>query len=421
MKRTFTFFLIIFVNIIALYSQTEQKFGIQWGGFLKTDAFYDTRQYSGLREGHFLLYPLKESLDKNGVDINEKGSFNILSIQSRLFGKITAPEAFGAKSYGYIEGEFFGTSDGDVNGFRMRHAYIVCDWGSTELLVGQTWHPMFITTNFPDVISFNTGAPFQLFSRNPQIRLRQNIFGGLRIYLTAFSQRDMTGTGPSGFSSIYLRNSGIPELNAKLEYQFKSDNDEILLGVSGGYKTIIPRTKNGNNEDAYGEKVSTISGSGYLKLKFNALQIKLQSAITQNGVDMLQIGGYAVKSSNNGVWEYTPWNISSSWLELIYTAKLDDANSMDFALFGGYSMNLGTQDELTYKDNNAFVYYGRNPDIANLMRISPRIIFNSGKTRFALETEYTSAAYGTLKSDGTVENTKNYANLRYLLGVYIFF
>ena len=420
--KKLAFFVVFCCNILLVQAQqSEQKFGIQWGGFLKTDAFYDTRQYVGLREGHFLLYPLKESLDKNGVDINEKGSFNILSIQSRLFGKITAPDAFGAKSYGYVEGEFFGTSDGDVNGFRLRHAYVVCDWGSTELLVGQTWHPMFITSNFPDVVSFNTGAPFQLFSRNPQIRLRQDIFDGFRIYLTAFSQRDITGTGPNGSSSIYLRNSGIPELNAKLEYQSKSGNDEILIGASGGYKTVIPRTKNGNNEDAYDEKVSTISASGYLKFKFDALQIKLQSALTQNGVDMLQIGGYAVKSSNNGVWEFTPWNISSSWLELIYTAKFDDSNSMDFALFGGYSMNLGTQEELIYKENNSFVYYGRNPDIANLMRIAPRIIFNSGKTRFAFETEYTNASYGTIKSDGTVENTKDYANLRFLLGVYIFF
>ncbi len=195
----------------------------------------------------------------------------------------------------------------------------------------------------------------------------------------------------------------------------------MLIGVSGGYKTIVPRTKNGNNEDAYDEKLSSIAASGYFKFKFDALQIKAQSALTQNGIDMLQIGGYAVKSSNNGVWEYTPWNILSSWLELIYTSKMSETNSMDFALFGGYSMNMGTAEEMTYKENNAFVYYGRNPNIDNLIRISPRVIFNSGKTRFAFETEYTKAAYGTLKSDGTVENTKDYANIRFLLGVYIFF
>lgn len=420
MKKLCTI-LLAFLFVTSLMAQTEQKFGIGWGGFLKTDAFYDTRQYTGLREGHFLLYPLSESMDKNGVDINEKGSFNILSIQSRLWGKITAPEAFGAKSYGYVEGEFFGTSDGDVNGFRLRHAYIVCDWGSTELLVGQTWHPMFIISNFPEVVSFNTGAPFQLFSRNPQIRLRQNIVGDLKLYLTAFSQRDVTGTGPNGASSIYLRNSGIPELNAKLEFHNKSGNDDMLIGVSCGYKTIVPRTKNGNNEDAYDEKLSSIAASGYFKFKFDAFQFKAQSAITQNGIDLLQIGGYAVKSSNNGVWEYTPWNILSSWLELIYTSKLDESNSLEFGLFGGYSKNMGTQDEINYKENNSFVYYGRNPNIDNLIRVSPRIMFTSGKTRFAFETEYTKAAYGTIKSDGTVDNTKDYANIRFLLGVYIFF
>ncbi len=81
-------------------------------------------------------------------------------------------------------------------------------------------------------------------------------------------------------------------------------------------------------------------------------------------------------------------------------------NTLDFGLFGGYSMNMGTQEELLYKENNSFVYYGRNPNIDNLIRVSPRIMYTSGKTRFAFETEYTKAAYGTLKSDGTSREYK---------------
>ena len=97
----------------------------------------------------------------------------MLSVQTRLVGKITGPDAFGAKTSGYIEAEFFGTSDADVNGFRLRHAYVKLNWTTTELLIGQFWHPMFITESFPEVVSFNTGAPFQPFNRSPQIRVTQ--------------------------------------------------------------------------------------------------------------------------------------------------------------------------------------------------------------------------------------------------------
>ena len=68
----------------------------------------------------------------NNIDINAKSGFNILSIQSRLTGKITGPDAFGAKTSGQLEGEFFGTADSDVNGFRLRHAFVKLDWENTS-------------------------------------------------------------------------------------------------------------------------------------------------------------------------------------------------------------------------------------------------------------------------------------------------
>jgi hypothetical protein len=91
-----------------------------------------------------LIYPEDENLDVNSNDINDKSSFNMLSIQSRINGKITGPEVIGAKPSAVLEGEFFGTSDADINGFRLRHSFVKLDWENTSLLVGQTWHPMFI-------------------------------------------------------------------------------------------------------------------------------------------------------------------------------------------------------------------------------------------------------------------------------------
>ncbi len=84
--NVFTLALLIVFPFIS-YSQENKeapKFGISFSGFVKTDIFYDTRQSGCIREGHFLLYPENVLLDANNKDINDKPSFNMLSIQTRL-------------------------------------------------------------------------------------------------------------------------------------------------------------------------------------------------------------------------------------------------------------------------------------------------------------------------------------------------
>jgi len=146
-----------------LQAEEKEKFSLTFSGYIKTDVIFDTRQTVSLREGHFLLYPQDRLLDPAGHDLNAKDTFHILPIQTRLALKINGPPALGAKTSGYIEAEFFGMSDADINGFRLRHAYLKLNWDKTEVLVGQFWHPMFISESYPEVVSFNTGAPLSHF------------------------------------------------------------------------------------------------------------------------------------------------------------------------------------------------------------------------------------------------------------------
>lgn len=401
------FLLGLFLTLPAFAQQEKPNFGISFSGFVKTDIMYDTRQTVAIREGHFLLYPSPELMDKNNVDINAKPNFNILSIQTRLSGKIIAPDAFGAKSSGQIEGEFFGTTDGDINGFRLRHAFVKLDWTNTSLLVGQTWHPMFVVEMFPGVVSFNTGAPFQPFSRNPQIRFTHS-FDDFKLIAAAMSQRDFQSNGPAGFTSSYLRNSAIPNLHAQIQYSTNGN----LAGVGIDYKKLTPRivtTKNVATEAS----VSGFSALGFLKLNLDPVTLKAQGIYGQNIPDLMQIGGYAVKSTDaaTGVEAYTTLSNFTVWGE-ISTGK-----QTEYALFFGYSKALGASDNITG------AYYGRATDIENIFRISPRIQFNSEKTRISTEIEYTSAGYGTPNSlnKGKIENVKTVSNLRLLLAFFYFF
>lgn len=400
--------LLFFFASSILFAQTDkQSFGISFSGFVKTDLMYDTRQSISIREGHFLLYPQNENPDANGSDINDKSSFNMLSIQSRLNGKITGPDAIGAKTSGVIEGEFFGHSDADINGFRLRHAFVKLDWEKTSLLVGQTWHPLFIAEMFPGVVSFNTGVPFQPFSRNPQIRFTHS-FDKLKIITVAASQRDFTSSGPNGFTSTYLRNSVIPNLHAQVQYY----GDGFFGGTGIDYKTITPRLVTNNNIKT-DNSVSSLAFTGFTKINVGPVFLKFQGTYGGNLADQIMLGGYAVKSLDTltGIEDYTVLNCFSVW------AEVSVGKNIEYAVFAGYTKNLGAED------NVAGVYYGRGTNIENVFRVSPRVQFNFNKLRISTELEYTSAGYGTANNldKGRIENVKDFTNLRILGAVYLFF
>ena len=406
MKRNIFIILLFSISILKVASQeSDPGWGIKFSGYVKTDIFYDTRQTStsnGLREGHFFLYPDNVLYDSANNDLNANPSFHILSIQTRLKGDISGPDAFGAKTSGVIEAEFFGTSESDLNGFRLRHAYVKMDWSKTALLFGQYWHPMFPAESFPGTISFNTGAPFTPFSRNPQVRFTRKL-GMVSVSLTAYSQRDFVSSGPDGNSNKYLRNSVLPGFNIQL----RVPAGDIITGWAGfDYKTLRPELKTSADVET-DATIGSLSAFTTLKIKTSPLNISLMGIYGQNASDLLMIGGYAVSEITDTINQfknYTNLNTANIWADLSTNGK-----KLIFGLFTGFSKNLGSNEQI-----NGPVY-GRGNNIDHLFRISPRITITEGRLSFAAEVENTTAAYGTIQDDGRVTNLNNVSNVRFLL------
>jgi len=400
----------------------EPKYGISFSGFLKSDFFYDTRENATIREGHFLLYPKEKSLDADGKDINAKSSFNFLSIQSRLTGKISAPDAFGAKTSGVLEADFFGNENAafvDANGFRLRHAFVKLNWEKTELLAGQYWHPFFIPGCFSGVVSFNTGVPVQPFSRNPQVRITHKL-GKLSIAGVLSAQRDFTS--PQGSAS--LRYSNIPDLTAVLSFESKNEEakTEILAGAAIDYKVLQPTltTTNGANTYITDEKVSGLSVTGFLKYKNQFFTYKAQGLYGQNLFDLTMLGGYTVESvidANKNTVSYTTINNMAVWSEI-----QTNGSKVQLGLWAGFTKNLGSKNPiLNYGVTDATA---RGSNIKSVFRVAPRIVLIQGKLNFATELEYTMAAYatkenGVLNRDkfGVIFNSEKVSNLRILLAL----
>jgi hypothetical protein len=372
---------------------------ITFSGFIKTDIYQDTRNTVSVREGQFMLFPMNKVFDEAGNDINRNTQFNMLAIQTRLLAQIKGPDAFGARTTGLIEAAFFGSTDANINTLRLRHAWVKLDWENTSLLVGQAWHPLFVTQSFPGTVSFSTGAPFQAFSRNPQIRLTRTA-GPFTGIVAAMSQRDFTG--PGGTSS--LRNSAIPNLHAQLQISA----GDLLGGFGVDFKRldIAPKAL---------DPVDSWTFLGFLNIPLGIVTSKTYVLFGENLMDQTMLGGVARATDGPQVYPYQTLGL---WHELT-TGFMGEADRTryELGLFTGYSKNFGTSgDEIQVVPG-----FSRGADVDHLYRIAPRIQVQSGSVRFSMETDITTAAYGIIQPDGSVSDTEPVTNVRLLLGAWLFF
>jgi len=398
--------------IIALYTfplspqEKDAGYFVKLGGFIKTDLFYDSHENVSLREGHVLLYPVIDKKDLSGLVYNNKTTFNFLSVQSRINALFSGPEFLGAKASAFVEGEFFGTSDGDMNGFRMRHAYLKLDWPSFSILTGQFWHPFLIPDVYADVISFNTGIPFQPFSRNPQVKFIYKT-DSFEFAVTAMGQRDFSSPGPVEKSSLlissssFLRNSGLPIL----DFQIKYKGQAFVAGIGGNFKKLKPRliTEKGYGTD---QTISSFAGLVYGKYQKDDFILKMQSVFGGNMYDLLMLGGYGVTSfdTTSGKEAYSNVKTMSVWTDFSY------GKEFKIGFFGGYTGNMGSKDNLIKGK-----IFTRGEDIHSLYRISGRVTYQISKVMIGLEIENTTANYGTPDSKGIVRDYNPVSNLRILL------
>jgi hypothetical protein len=417
----------------------EQKkapaFGITFSGYVNTDIFFDTRQTVMAREGEWLFYPENIKPDTDGKDINARGSYNILSIQTRVWAAITGPDIFKAKTTGLIEGEFYGNINANINSFRLRHAFVRLNWAKTELLMGQTWHPLYVTSCSPEPVSLNGGAPFIVFSRNPQVRITQQV-GNFNLIMTAMSQVDATSNGPDGPNPKYLRNSIVPELALQVQYGIVNapNRTEFLVGASIDYLVLTPRLGTDvvkkaaydsieNNHvvhhDAVVENYKTSSQSTALtatffaKLKLPSVTFKVGGIYGGNCFAFNMIGGYAVKStvdSARGIVDYATIRTASVWADF-----KTNGPKWSTGFFAGYSKNLGAGTDV------AGPFYSRGTNIDYLYRVAPRLVLTVSKLKIASELDYTIAAYGITSGNGIVADSREIGNLRILLGVFYYF
>ena len=389
-------------------------------GFIRNYFVYDSRESTSGTGDLFYYMPLDVKMNEAGTeDLNATSSFRFLSLTSRLGLDVTGYQignvAFGAK----FEGDFYSGLSNSSNSnasvyfpsntkitgtatARLRQAYATVTWkelgedkkNSVALKVGQAWHPM--GADHPHVFSLEAGAPFGPFSRTPQVTVDANFGQNWVVSASALWQMQYNSSGPIGSSAMYMKYGKTPELYAAVAYKSKG----FLFRAGADVLSIKPRvlgTKTLDNGAVNRFKVSDRHTSVlyylYTQYTEGKFALKAKSTFGEGGEHLNLMSGYAKVSENNsdGSWEYASLRSSSSWLSMSY------GKTWQGVLFLGYVKTLGFAKELSAGSiAKSDVYFCSNgaPNINQIYRINPQLIYNIGKMNVGFEYQWTAVQYG---------------------------
>ena len=281
-------------STVVFADQTQKGSDIQFYGFLRMDAAYDTSRMSDTQIPAYVLSEDPKALAAEGVKAapENQSEFTLYTRMTRFGfnlqgGKV---EAMGSpKLTGRMEVDFYGPASDSRNMFRMRHAWLKLQWGNFSVLAGQTIDlisPLFPIAN-DDMILWGAG---NLADRRPQARLQYALpIGKTRLFLQgaagltgAIDRKDLDGNGvPDG------EVSGLPTLQGRVGYRIPVWNTDE--GKS------YPLEVGAWGHQAWEEVDPPLTGTGKEEFQSNVVGVDIKLPIYQ---DRLVLSGEGWRGKN---------------------------------------------------------------------------------------------------------------------------
>ncbi|HOJ70672.1 MAG TPA: hypothetical protein PLR38_02410 [Syntrophorhabdaceae bacterium] len=218
MKRYLVVFLALLLVLpaVSYAGSVTSKYDVTIGGYVKFDVVYtdqnNTHNYRAASRDN------RSAFAANMNDSNDAVTW--AGGETRLNLSIKGPDAWGAKTSAFIEGDFRGGSGGGQGAatyglFGMRHAFMNMDWANTKLLIGHTWQAWGLLPTL-NVLGASENHFMRGNVRVPQIRLTQNFTKDLNMVIGLAAPTNTFGnTQPDEKSRALLPDTSI-------EFQYKS-------------------------------------------------------------------------------------------------------------------------------------------------------------------------------------------------------
>lgn len=394
---------------------TSGNFSFEIYGFVRNDITVDSRKCLASVSELFCFIPYDNDYNHLGQDLNAIPSSRFVSVTSRFGFNATSP-LYGGKLRlsAKIETDFCGQSN-YIQLLRIRQAHFALRWPHHQIIVGQAWHPMSADL-LPSIVSLNTGAPFNPFSRAPQ--MRYNAFAGpITFSAAAIYQFQYTSPGPEGNSAKYQVFGGLPEFYAGITATGK----QWKVGIGAEYMQLKPATV--VDEVKINSTVRSFASQLFAEYHTDHFSLRAKSVYGQNLAHLLMMSGYGTYSATLPLdppadptdIRYSPLAQSSTWASVAYHTT-NPIHNIRATLFGGYMKNLGAAHTITGE-----AYLRGFDNIDQMFRIAPSIQYCYRDLHIGLEYEYTGVVYGNTLPDYSVAPTHLVGNHRaYINCIYHF-
>ncbi len=223
MKKVFIVCAVLLLALpsIGLAGSATSRWDMTLGGYVKFDVVYADKAV-----GVNNTFSPRDS--RGNVDVAEDSTSNLTwgDAETRLNWLMRGPDALGAKTSAFVEGEFVGRGNTETGLFQLRHAYMQMVWPKTTLIIGQTWQAWGFTGTL-NILSYLENH-YNKGIRPPQIRVTRSFnknFSGT--FAVQAPYNSLTAGGNVGIQQS--ANSLIPDLVT--EFVFASD----ALGKIGPY------------------------------------------------------------------------------------------------------------------------------------------------------------------------------------------
>lgn len=219
MKKVIVVMLALFLAIPAITyaGSVTSKYDVTIGGYVKFDMGWSNQNqgpdYVGAQRG-------SQTLNQNRL--NEYGNTYMYSGETRLNMLVKGPDAWGAKTGAFIEGDFRGSSIAANAGvFELRHAFMTFDWAQDQLLIGQTWNEWGMIFSGP-TLGFNELTDVGKGARAPQIRWTHKWNKNWSHFLGLYSEYNTTAGTTAGSAQNDNARSLMPHFMGELKWQTDS-------------------------------------------------------------------------------------------------------------------------------------------------------------------------------------------------------
>lgn len=407
------------VNLYCIAHKKEKSRGFipTISGFVQHEAYWDTRQVVGQpSQGDLLLYPEFPRFDICCRQINKKGSFNMLNIQSRIRAEALGPVLCGADTYAVFECDCRGSDViALVDIFRSKHAFLFFSWEKSSLLIGQYYHPIILPDYqcVPSTISYNSGMPIEPYTLAPQIRYTSS-GDSFSFTAAAMAHAYRLEVGPQleddepRINNLYGRRAIMPNLYAGMYTTIHGHH----LGCGADVFRLVPRIVT-NENIRHTESIWSCLLHAFAVYNDERFQLKMRAIYAQNGVSYTLLSGYAVHSIDpaTDIRTYANLQSLSLWTDIAITGACEPG------IFMGITKNIGASKSI----HTDLVYAAEREKIDYVARISPRLRCYIQPLILGFEFEFTRAAFGTLDYRGRVKNAIPVNNIRFLSAAYYCF